>query len=85
MNDPEKMILAMLVLTAGVVTWRGARTGTLTPRTYVAFAVLAFILLALGAFAPALAAAFAVAVFVAVLLSSQEDLVALSGLIGGGR
>jgi len=82
-NDPEKVILGTLVLTAAVVTWRGVRSGTLSPRTYAALGVVAFLLLGLGTFAPQLAAAFAVLVLVVVLLSSQADLVALSGLSTG--
>lgn len=85
MDDPEKAILASLVVTAAVLTWRGARTGTLTPRVYAGLAVVAFMLLALGTFAPQLAAAFAVLVLVVVLLSSQEDLQALTALGGRAR
>lgn len=85
MNDPERLILASLVLTAGILTWRGVRAGSLTPRTYAALGVVAVMLLGLGAFAPALAASFAVLVLVVVMLASQEDLATLVQVGKGAR
>lgn len=81
---PQATILASLVISAGVLTWRGAQEGTLSPRTYAALAVVAFMLLALGAFLPGLAAAFAVLVAVTVLLSGAESLQTLT-LLGARR
>jgi CHASE2 domain-containing sensor protein len=77
MRDPERMILAVLVVTGGIVTWRGLRAGKLSPRTYAGLAVLALLLLALGTFVPKFAAAFALLVLVVVLLSSVQDLESL--------
>lgn len=76
-------ILTALVASAGVLTWRGIQTGTLTPRTYAALIVVALMLLVLGGFAPALASAFAVLVLVSVLLSSPADFASLSKLTKG--
>lgn len=85
MNDPDKVILASLLLTGGVLTWRGVREGSLTPRTYAALAVVAVFLLGIGAFAPALGSAFAVLVLVVVLLASSEDIRSLTTLSKGVR
>ncbi len=74
MNDPPKVIIASILAMGGLLTWRGIRSGTLTPRTYAALIVVALILLLMGTFAPELAAAFAVLALVAVLLSGTRDL-----------
>jgi CHASE2 domain-containing sensor protein len=83
-GDPDKIILASIALAGGILTWRGVRTGSLTPRTYAGLGVVAVMLLGLGAFAPPLASALAVLVLVVVLLTSQEDIASLVD-IGGSR
>lgn len=77
MTDAKGLIIASLVGTGAILTWRGVTHGSLTPRTYAALIVIALILIMLGSFAPDLAAAFGVFIFLAVLLSSSADLESL--------
>ncbi len=78
--DPKGTIIAALVASAGVLTWKGVSTGTLTPRTYAALIVVTMMLLVLGSFAAELAAAFAILVLVSVLLASPGDIESLGRL-----
>lgn len=78
-------VLAALTLTAGVVTFRGLQSGSLTPRAYAAFGVVAFMLLGVTAFYPELGAALAILVLVSVLLGSREDIEAIGRLAGRGK
>lgn len=79
--ESKGTIVTALLASGGVLTWKGIRTGSLTPRTYAALIVAALMLLILAGFAPDLASAFAVLVFVTVLLSSAGDIATL-GTIG---
>lgn len=82
-GDPRTTILAALVGTAIVMTYRAVvNEGNVTPRTYGALVVVALMLMILGSFVPDLAAAFAVLVLLAVLLSGAQD---LEGLASIGR
>lgn len=83
--NAERAIVVALLVSAGVLTLRGMQSGTLTPRTYAALIVVAFLLLALGSFLPELAAALAILVMVAVLLSGSADLAKLGELAMKGR
>lgn len=85
MTDPKVTILASLIASGGVLTWKGLRAGTLSPRTYAALVVVALMLLILGGFAPELASAFAVLVLVTVLLSSSAELAGLGNLTTKGK
>jgi hypothetical protein len=73
MNDPERVVLASLVITGTVVAVKAGRAGTLTPRVFVGLGTAAFVILGITAFAPSLGAALAVLLLVVTLLGRIED------------
>lgn len=79
--ESKSVILGTIVLSAGIVTWQGLQDGNINIRAYAGLTVLAFFLLAIGTFAPDLAAAFGVLVFVTLLLARGESLGKLNRLI----
>lgn len=79
--QPERIILASVVLTGGLLTWRGLQAGNISPRTYAALGLVSLVLFGVGSFFPDLAAAIAVLVLVTVLLSEGDQLEALTKLV----
>lgn len=82
-DDYAGKVIGALVIAGAILTVRGLVKADLSGRTYIGLGIVAFFLLAVGAFSPELASALALLVLVVVLLSSASDISALLRFVKG--